>query len=57
MKKYWKRCRLVKIGDSSNPNTIVTVGEGGHTPRNTVIRIYYKKGHIKNPVYRVETSM
>lgn len=57
MKKYWKRSYLVQKGDLSNPNTIVAVGEGGHTPRNTVIRVYYKKGHIKNPVYRVETPM
>lgn len=57
MKKYWKRCYEAKIDDLLTPDTIDIGINSGSVPRNTVIRIYYKKGHIKNPVYRVETSM
>lgn len=57
MKKYWKRCHHAKIDNLQTPNTI-DIGSGfDNVPRNTVIHIYYKKGHIKNPVYRVETLM
>lgn len=57
MKKYWKRCHQAKINNLLTPNTIDIGDASIHVPRNTVIRIYYKKRHIKNPVYRVETSM
>lgn len=57
MKKYWKRCDQEEIDRLLDLNIINISSKTYHAPRNTVIHIYYKKGHIKNPVYRVETAM
>lgn len=57
MKKYWKRCRNTKVDELSNSNELHVGDDLIHVPRNIVARIYYRKGHIKNPVCRVAIPM